>query len=479
MEVTLPPNIVITGAFRSGTTLLLLLFPYAFRDVITHEGEITALNVQLPSVYKWRVSKLPNDIHHVRILHEKLDPYIVYMLRDPRDSIVSWKEIKNDYHLSYDEWQRNLIFAESAKSPKLIILRFEDLISRPEQIENTIVERIQGIEKKCNFAECYKYMDSKSPYLHQLTHDSGPNRSRENIRPMDQSVIGSWRYDKVRIWQQLKKFPEMQATLEKYGYEKDDSWQRLLCKAETKRKKNPNRAKNDKSIIAIIPARKGSKRIPGKNTALLAGKSLVEHAIDIALEADIFSGIYVSTDDPKVISIAKERGVEVIKRPAVLANDNVVVDKALLHVVEHLEQHGQRFEAACLMTPTAPLRMVKDVRGAVQLLWEKDADFVITVALYDHSPFYALVIKNGILKPSFMSYDVFTNDSKSLQPLYRPIAVARIGRWGAIKKYGTTFSPGMVPYIIPPEHAVDIDNKIDFEWAEFLLKRRKQQNNLK
>lgn len=228
MDNTLPPNIVITGSFRSGTTLLMLLFPHAFRDVTIHNGEVSALQIQLSASYKWRVSKLPNDIHNVRVLYKRFDPYIIYMVRDPRDCIVSWKEKKNDYHLFYDEWQRNMLFAESSKSSKLIFIKFEKLILQPEEVETYLLERIEGLEKQRDLAKSYKYMDRKNPFVHQLTHDSGPNRSGDTIRPLAPSVIGSWKHDKPRIRNQLAKFPEMQAALEKYGYEEDDSWQKLL-----------------------------------------------------------------------------------------------------------------------------------------------------------------------------------------------------------------------------------------------------------
>ncbi|MFH1742891.1 MAG: acylneuraminate cytidylyltransferase family protein [bacterium] len=231
------------------------------------------------------------------------------------------------------------------------------------------------------------------------------------------------------------------------------------------------KSKEERSIIAVIPARRGSTRLPRKNVLPLRGKPLVAHAIDAALETKIFAGIYVSTDDPEVAKIADQRGVHVIERPEELCKDSVLVDKVMLHVMQVLESRGERYGAACLMTPTAPLRTVEDVKGAVELLWERNADFVITVTAYDHTPFHALEIKDGILQPVFME-SPFSRDPKSLPTLYRPIAIARMGRWEAIMQHGTTFSPGMVPYVVPPEHAVDIDNAIDLKFAEFLLEDR-------
>jgi hypothetical protein len=232
MDNTSYPNIIITGSFRSGTTLLYLLFPHAFKDVIINGKESDALATQLPPVYKWRVSKRPNDIHRVRRICELLDPHIIYMIRDPRDCIVSWEKSKNSYHVSFNEWQRNILFAESCKSPRLIFLRFEDLVLQPTQAQALLMERIEGLEKQRDLAECYQEIDPNSPIVHQLSHDSGPEASGETIRPLDPSVIGCWRYNKVRVREQLERFPELEAALEKYDYEKDDGWQEQLNESD-------------------------------------------------------------------------------------------------------------------------------------------------------------------------------------------------------------------------------------------------------
>ena len=228
MADMLPPNIIITGSFRSGTTLLYLMFPLAFEDVAISGDESDAMDTLLPAGRKWRVSKRPNDIHRVRILTEKLNPYFIYLIRDPRDCIVSWKDLKNDYHLSFNEWLRNLLFAESARSTRLIFIKYEDMILTPSKVQDCLTDRIAGLEKSRDLADCSQLIDPASPITHQLTHDSAPNKTKETIRPLDKSGIGGWVHDKERIHGQLAAFPEMQAVLEKYGYEADDTWQALL-----------------------------------------------------------------------------------------------------------------------------------------------------------------------------------------------------------------------------------------------------------
>jgi len=225
--------------------------------------------------------------------------------------------------------------------------------------------------------------------------------------------------------------------------------------------------------IAVIPARRGSKRFPGKNTVLFLGRPLVAHAIETAIESGVFSEIYVTTDDPEVAKIAAEYGVRTIARPAALCEDNVVLDQVVVHLLAALDAEGCGRDAACLMTPTAPLRTADDVRGAVGLLRENEADFVSTVVEYEHNPLYAMRMRSGVLEPAFMQ-DVFTRDRNDLPTLYRPVAVARAGRWEAIAMHRTTFGPGMLPFVIPQDHAVDIDNPVDLELAELLFRQRER-----
>ena len=226
-----------------------------------------------------------------------------------------------------------------------------------------------------------------------------------------------------------------------------------------------------RSNVALIPARQGSKRLPDKNITLLCGKPLVAHAVDVAAESGVFDEIYVSTDDTRVMDIARGRGVCVVERPPELCADTVVLDQVVSHFVDHLDAEGTCYGAVCLMTPTAPLRTADDVRGAVGLLWQRDVDFVVSVVEYDHSPYYAVKINGEVLEPAFM-LEAFTKDRNLLPRLYRPIATARVGKWEAIRKHRTTFGPGMIPYIVDAEHAVDVDSPIDFALAELLLSRR-------
>lgn len=223
-----PPNIVITGSWRSGTTLLYLYFPIAFADVAISGVESPAMTTKLPAGFSWRVSKSPNDIHHVREIQAALDTWIIYMLRDPRDCIVSWKAAKHDYHLAFNEWLRNFLFAKSYRGNKLLWIRFEQLVRRPEAVQELLAEVI-GLQPVVPLAECHgHFVPHKGTIQHLLAHGVRGGSLGPTVRSLDPSVIGSWRRDKARIRQQLEQFPEMQAILEWMGYEENEAWQHEL-----------------------------------------------------------------------------------------------------------------------------------------------------------------------------------------------------------------------------------------------------------
>ena len=209
----LPPNVVIIGSWRCGTTLMFFLFSTGFKDVESSYEESHALDTLLPPG-KWRVSKKPNDAHVMASITNKIDPYFIALARDPRDAICSWKKQKNDYHLNFEEWKRNQDFIELHKGPKVIRMRYEDLVKDPDGVQLQICSKIPGLEIRRRFSVCHKDFPKDSRILWQL----------DGVRPMDSSRIGIWQNHKPRIREQLELYPEMQSALEHYGYELDSLW---------------------------------------------------------------------------------------------------------------------------------------------------------------------------------------------------------------------------------------------------------------
>jgi len=134
-------------------------------------------------------------------------------------------------------------------------------------------------------------------------------------------------------------------------------------------------------MIAIIPARGGSKGLPGKNIRLLNGMPLICHTVKAALSASSISRVIVSTDDDDISSAAKECGAEVpFSRPGELAGDNSMVMDAYLYTVDRLaKESDDKVDAFVALLPTAPLRLAEDIDNAIDIFNKNKADSVISI----------------------------------------------------------------------------------------------------
>ena len=132
----------------------------------------------------------------------------------------------------------------------------------------------------------------------------------------------------------------------------------------------------DKTFLAIIPARGGSKRLPRKNVLELAGKPLIAWTIEASLNSPYIDKTLVSSDDDEILSVAKHCSAETIKRPAALASDTSSSFDAIKHAIESSTQH---FDYVVLLQPTSPLRNEKLITAAIELLDQKKADAIISV----------------------------------------------------------------------------------------------------
>lgn len=155
-------------------------------------------------------------------------------------------------------------------------------------------------------------------------------------------------------------------------------------------------------VLAIIPARGGSKGVPRKNIKLLNDKPLIAYTIDVAKECkDVIDRCVVSTEDHEIKMVAQQWGGEVVDRPAELAEDKTKSEPVLTHVVEYLEEkEGYRPNAVLLLSPTCPFRSPEQIREAVNKFFEFDYDTVIGLKpKYDYE--YKIDSSNDVLVPQF------------------------------------------------------------------------------
>ena len=228
---------------------------------------------------------------------------------------------------------------------------------------------------------------------------------------------------------------------------------------------------SDPTFLAIIPARGGSKRLPRKNIKELNGKPLIAWTIDAALGAPNVNKVVVSTDDNEIAEISLLSGAEVpFIRPQNLSTDNANSVDVIKHTIEFYAKSGQVFDFIILLQPTSPLRMAADITNAIELLKEKSADAVISVCEVEHSPLWSNTIPlTGSLK-SFIKDEVKNIRSQDLATYYRLNGAIYIVETTKFIEQNTLFlNDNIYAYNMNIESSVDIDNEIDFSYAEFLI----------
>jgi CMP-N,N'-diacetyllegionaminic acid synthase len=232
-----------------------------------------------------------------------------------------------------------------------------------------------------------------------------------------------------------------------------------------------------REVLAVIPARGGSRGIAGKNLRPLGGRPLLAYSCDAARLSRLVSRIVVSTDDPQIAEAALTLGAQVpFMRPPELAADDTPMLDVLRHVLAELKrQEGYIADVLVLLQPTSPLRTSEHVDRAVGRLLEGDADSIVSVIEVPHlfSPSSVMRIDDGRLVPL---------DGSAVRPTRRqekPQLFARNGpavlavRTTVIEN-GLLYGEDCRPMLMKPEESVDIDAPLDLELAEWLLTRRER-----
>lgn len=221
-------------------------------------------------------------------------------------------------------------------------------------------------------------------------------------------------------------------------------------------------------VLAVIPARGGSKGIPDKNIRLLAGHTLVERAAYAAAESGVIDRTILSTDSERIAAEGRRIGLEVpFVRPAHLAADDTPMLPVIEHAVDFLEQRGWNPEIVVLLQPTSPLRRPDHVRDAVRELRQSGADSVVTVIeLPRHlSPDYVMRVEHGRLVP-FLAHGASVTRRQDARPAYvRDGTVYAFWR-RTMSETGTIYGHDCRPLVLPTLESLTIDTPQDWEEAE-------------
>ena len=228
---------------------------------------------------------------------------------------------------------------------------------------------------------------------------------------------------------------------------------------------------NKKKILAIIPARGGSKRLPKKNILPLSGKPLIAWTIEAAKQSKIIDRAVVSTEDANIAKISIECGADIpFVRPDDLAGDAVSTIDVVLHLLKELENENDYYDYVILLQPTSPLRTNYHIDDAFEMMDSKNAKTIVSVCLTEHHPLWCNTLPEDKSMECFIDRDLHNKRSQDLEKYYRLNGAIYICETKLLQTEKTFItSSDCYAFIMPQEVSIDIDNRIDFNLAKLLL----------
>ncbi|MBC6451111.1 acylneuraminate cytidylyltransferase family protein [Actinokineospora xionganensis] len=212
-------------------------------------------------------------------------------------------------------------------------------------------------------------------------------------------------------------------------------------------------------VVAVVPARGGSVGFPGKNLAPFLGRPLVAHAVATAAAAQGVDRVVVSTDDPDIAAAGAAAGAETVRRPDILAAwDSRTVD-AVTHAATALGLADDTL--IVLIQPTSPLRTAADIEECLALHANRATGSVVQMTTSDeHHPWKACVLVDGVLRPA-RDWPDLEAPRQALPPVLRPTGGVYVVGTGDLRAHNRFFVPEVLPQVVDPDRAVDIDREDD------------------
>lgn len=219
------------------------------------------------------------------------------------------------------------------------------------------------------------------------------------------------------------------------------------------------------NAVAIITARGGSKRIPGKNKMDFLGKPIICYSINAALSSGIFDEVMVSTDDEEIAEIARKEGAKVpFMRSEATANDFATTDDVLMEVLEEYEKRGKNFQYMACIYPTAPFVTPQKLKDAMQILKDNQASGVMPVVRFSFPPQRGMVIRKGRL--DYCYPENASKRSQDLEAMYHDCGQFYIYDVEKYRACRGNLPDGYFPIEVPELQVQDIDNMSDWKLAE-------------
>lgn len=228
-------------------------------------------------------------------------------------------------------------------------------------------------------------------------------------------------------------------------------------------------APRSESVFAVVPARGGSKGIPGKNLVDLGGKPLLQWTIDAALDSGVIDRVMVSSDDDAILASAEQGGAVAVPRTASLAEDHVHAVHPVLDLLEELGRAGDRPDRVVMLLPTSPFRTAEHITEAVALHVSHNPPSVISVTELDKQIIHLRYIdEGGTLEPlaPFEELTAQRQEQRSMYGLNGSIYVADVAQLLSARTFHV---PGAMAYVMPAAASIDINEPEDLAAARQLL----------
>jgi len=226
---------------------------------------------------------------------------------------------------------------------------------------------------------------------------------------------------------------------------------------------------NNKKILAIIPARGGSKRLPNKNILPMGSKPLIAWSIEAANRSKYIDDVIVSTDSQDIYDVAQKYGAHTpFIRPSELAQDDTRSIDVVIHALEFFKD--SEYDYVILLQPTSPLRETSDIDGAIEYCFEKEADSIIGVCEVVHSPLWSNTLDDTLSMNNFLDDKYNNSRSQDLPTYYRINGAFYMSKTDSVLKNETFFvKDNIYAYIMSQENSADIDTKLDFMVSQALI----------
>jgi len=224
---------------------------------------------------------------------------------------------------------------------------------------------------------------------------------------------------------------------------------------------------DNKKVLAIIPARGGSKGIPRKNIVPLCGKPLIAWTIEAANTSAYIDRVILSSEDPEIIDVARQWGCEApFVRPAELSADTTPGIDPVLHALATLPE---KYEYVVLLQPTSPLRNPFDIDGAIEKAVNGGHPACVSVTSANKGPQWMFYVNSDEHLVPFMDSSQVAANRQELTSLYLPNGAVYVANVDWLIKSRSFYSPETAAYVMPEDRSVDIDSSLDLRFCEFLM----------